>query len=367
MTTETTNPNLRTRPDFAPLDIDAQALVEELLLAHLPADPPVDEIDNPQLLPVAPCVVCDATEAWTRYSVRGTPFRLVVCPECGLGTLHPKPTPRQIAKFYPPEYYGSPGAKFTPLIERLVRWSAARTGRNLIRDLHAGSRVLDVGCGRGVLLSAMADAGMEAHGFEISPTAAKGADSRAEIRIASSLQQAAYAEGSFDLVILCHVLEHLSQPAETLREIHRILRPGGRLVVTVPNFSSLQAQWTRSAWFHLDLPRHLYHFPAQGLNRLLERTGFRSLSEQHFSLSQNPFGWVQSLLNQWGPRNRLYSHLKRTKTSAKDSHSWGSTLGLAAAYWLGMPIATVVSLLCASVRRGATVTVIAESASQERH
>ncbi len=359
---ELKNPHLRSEPESELLEINAAALVEEMLLAHMPHDPPVDELDDPAPIPSAPCLVCEGTRVLPRYSVRGTPFRLVVCASCGLGTLEPKPTPRQIARFYPSEYYGSSGGKFLPIIEALVRWSAARSARMLTKDLPRGSRVLDVGCGRGVLFPTLADLGMETHGFEISPTAAQGADHRAEIRIASRLDQAGYDEESFDLIVLCHVLEHLPDPQGTLEEIHRILKPGGKLAVSVPNFSSLQAQWTGPAWFHLDLPRHLCHFPAEGLKQLLEQSGFHCVSEHHFSLSQNPFGWLQSLFNRWGigPRNLLYSQLKRSDRPAKNNLTLGERLGWQAACWLGLPAALGMSLLCAAFRRGATITLVAE-------
>jgi 2-polyprenyl-3-methyl-5-hydroxy-6-metoxy-1,4-benzoquinol methylase len=363
MPIELMNQDIRVTPDVEPLQIDAEALVRDFSKPALPHDPAIDEIVEPVLLPVPPCAVCEATQAEARYSIRGTQFRLVVCTECGLGTLNPRPTPGQIASFYPPEYYGSPGAKFTPLIERFVRRLAARRGRQLTNDLPAGSRVLDVGCGRGVLLSTMADQGMVPHGFEISPTAALGADPRADIAIANSLEQAAYPDGYFDLVVLCHVLEHLPDPKNTLLEIRRILKPGGKLVVSVPNFSSWQAERFGPAWFHLDLPRHLFHFPANGLRQLLANTGFRSTAEQHFSLSQNPFGWVQSLLNQseTGPRNSLYSQLKMSSAPSDSCPSFWKSLGNRTAYWLGMPLGVAFSLLSAAFRRGATVTIIAEN------
>ena len=147
--------------------------------------------------------------------------------------------------------------------------------------------------------SALADRGLEVHGFEISEAAAAGADPRADIRVAPELDQAGYPAECFDEVIIWHVLEHVLDPRGTFREIHRILKPGGRLIVAVPNYSSLQARWSDAAWFHLDLPRHLFHFPLEGLRRLLVDTGFTPRSEHHFSLRQNPFGWVQSALNKF--------------------------------------------------------------------
>lgn len=358
------NPKNQTSADIDALEIDAAALVEELTPPHLPHDPEIEDIPNGELLHIDSCSICDGTRARARFAIRGTDFRLVVCEDCGLGMLHPKPTPRQMARFYPPEYYGTPGKKFTPLIEGLVRAAAAWNAWRITSDLAPGSRVLDVGCGRGVVLSGLADRGMEAHGFEISPTAAEGADPRAKIEIAPALEKVRYPSGHFDLVVLCHVLEHLPDPKATLFEIRRILKPGGKLVVSVPNFSSWQARWMGSAWFHLDLPRHVFHFPADGLRQLLERTGFKGRSEQHFSLRQNPFGWVQSLLNQYsaGPRNGLYSLLKSSGVPQTNPSRW-SIWGLKTAYWLGMPLALGLSLFCAAFRQGATVSITAEATS----
>ncbi len=173
--------------------------------------------------------------------------KVVVCTECGLGRFHPMPNPDRLRALYPDEYYGEPGWKFQPLIEGLVRVVGERHTSFLSRELTAGGRVLDVGCGRGVILGALAEQGFKVHGLEISVEAARGADPRAEIRIAENLRDAEYRTASFDQVIIWHVLEHLIDPVRTLREAHRILKPGGRLVVAVPNFSSLQARCT-GAW-----------------------------------------------------------------------------------------------------------------------
>jgi SAM-dependent methyltransferase len=227
---------------------------------------------------------------------------------------------------------------------------------------------LDVGCGRGILLKDLADRGFETHGFEVSETAVKGIDPRVHVRIATDLKAAAYPPEFFDQIVIWHVLEHVSDPRTCISEMHRILKPGGELVVAVPNFSSPQARWTGPAWFHLDLPRHLYHFPIESLKQLLTTIGFAVVSEHHFSLRQNPFGWVQSVMNMLPalPRNGLYEMLHARGRAGGSRQSPFIQAIFWSCFFFGMPIALAVEIVNAVLRRGATVHVIAKRVRWKR-
>jgi SAM-dependent methyltransferase len=321
---------------------------------------PIDAGAAPPI-PVGACLVCTEERARPTFAIEGVASALVVCEGCGLGRLHPLPDAEEVRGYYPGRYYGDLGSKFRLPVESLVHVVARRHVSFLSRELPRGARILDVGCGRGVILGALADRGFEAHGFEISADAARGADGRAHIRIADELAEVGYPDAHFDGVILWHVIEHVRDPAGALAEIARVLKPGGRLVVAVPNFSSIQARWAGPAWFHLDLPRHLYHFPLGALRALLRRTGFEIRSEHHFSLRQNPFGWIQSWLNRRGdlPRNGLYTLLYQRGERAPAPFDAATRRKLLGGLLLGALPALALSTFAALARSGATVHVVA--------
>ena len=115
-----------------------------------------EQIYSRQVRPVAgsnsePCVstvcpVCGASAAEPVFAIENMSARVVQCRECGLGWLDPPPTSSEIASFYPRAYYGDAGAKFSGVIEPLVRLVGSRHARFLARRLAPQARVLDVGC-----------------------------------------------------------------------------------------------------------------------------------------------------------------------------------------------------------------------------
>lgn len=346
-------------PDDAP---PIPTLVPEEV-ESVPEHADVSLLQTRELVTTTPCIACGATQAQEQFAIASFSERLVTCVDCGLGSLHPFPDQRRVAGFYPAEYYGSVAAKFEYLVEAGVRFGAWSRIQSLRFHLEPGARVLDIGCGRGTTLRALLDMGYEAHGVELSEAATAGVDPRAQIRIAPDLAEAAYEAESFDAVVIWHVLEHLTNPEHTLAEVHRILRPGGRLILAVPNLQSWQAQWSGPAWFHLDLPRHLYHFSPQTLQSLLSGSGFDGVKIRHFALLQNPFGWLQSALNRWTdyPRNSLYSLLhKGTQHPDIKTMPRLARLALRLTFLFGLPVAVALSLTESLSRRGGTIAVTAK-------
>jgi len=174
-------------------------------------------------------------------------------------------------------------------------------------------RVLDVGTDRGWFLKFFQDAGAEVFGTQMSAPAARAATKRLGREIfLGELPDARFPEASMDLVCLYNVLEHVREPLVYLREINRVLRPGGVLVIEVPNARCLTARLFGRHWLGWDIPNHLHHFSPASLRALLERHGFEVLAESHWSVEFGPFHILQTVLNALGlPRNQLYGLIQR--------------------------------------------------------
>jgi 2-polyprenyl-3-methyl-5-hydroxy-6-metoxy-1,4-benzoquinol methylase len=137
-----------------------------------------------------------------------------------------------------------------------------------------GGRVLDVGCGRGLLIARLKALGWQAEGVDFDPVAAEvGARNGLTIRV-GGLEAQGYASDSFDAVTMSHFIEHVHDPRAVLAEALRILKPGGRLVVATPNADGLAHRIFGSSWLPLDPPRHLHVFTPRAIARLARDAGF---------------------------------------------------------------------------------------------
>lgn len=244
-------------------------------------------------------------------------FDLETCCQCQLTRTAPLLNDDQLSEYYASSYYGSSEKKFNPFIEAWTVWSNIRLAKKIlasykkINTKRDNLKVLDIGCGRANLLKAFKQYGNDCIGIERGDfPESSGIDG---IKIyKQDLLEAPLEEQSLDIVVIWHVLEHLTNPSAVLKRINKLLKPDGLLVVAVPNFGGTQSKLFRKHWFHLDLPRHTYHFSQDSLSRLL---GDNRLSIQSVStncIDQSIFGFIQSALNMLGlgKPNTLYSILK---------------------------------------------------------
>lgn len=233
-------------------------------------------------------------------------FEVARCLECGLIYTRVRPKREDLARFYEDEYYdtmvkptdprrGSVPARSSRLLlvavfgyppavtpaapsnarVAMIRLLARLTGRDAAWvPWIQGGRLLDLGAGTGVNSAAYASLGWTPVGVEVSARAshfavAAGLDVRT-----GNLQEQAFLDASFDAAILNHVLEHVDDLRSTLQELARVIRPGGWLMVRVPNALGWGARLFGSTWGTWEVPRHLVHFSAGALRGVLECSGF---------------------------------------------------------------------------------------------
>lgn len=315
--------------------------------------------------PTAGCALCGRSQR--PYLRIDGEFSLVRCGDCGLVSTSPALPENDLARWYPPEYYGRRNRRFNGLFERLIRVFRERRAKLIASRARAG-RLLDVGCGRGLLPFLMRRRGWEAHGLELSETAAAHAREVLGVPVfVGSIEEAPWEAGSFEAVVFWHVLEHLRDPRSAIRRSYALLSPGGLLVVAVPNLESLQARVGAKGWFHLDVPRHYHHFGLGVLRRLLDEEGFDVDRVSHFVLEQNPYGWIQSLLNRIGLRQNLLYELLKSETARSVPHPARKHAVQTAITLLALvpvvPVSLVLFLVELLLRRGGTVEVCARRRS----
>jgi len=144
-----------------------------------------------------------------------------------------------------------------------------------------GKHLLDIGCGNGSLLQRLSDIGWEVQGIDFDQGAVAYCNSKGlNVKLGDLLIQKFKAE-SFDVITLNHVIEHIFNPEEILKECCRIIKPGGMLVIATPNNKSWGYKlFFKHHWYYLDPPRHVMIFNRKNLSTILKDAGFEILSDK---------------------------------------------------------------------------------------
>jgi SAM-dependent methyltransferase len=299
------------------------------------------------------CAVCGSRDAPRVMRgvidyVTGEPFTVTRCRACDFGLTSPRPT--DLSPYYPTRY-----RRFNRLGAAALRWAYRNRVAGWMDRLPAKGRALEIGSGTGWMLRALRERGWDATGTERNAETARLAADASRATVLVGGLEATEATPSFDLLVMFHVLEHLDDPIAVLRDAARRLRPGGVLVLGLPNGGSWQARMTGRRWMHLDPPRHLAHFSRRSIEQACAMTGFRVTRIDHRSYEHDALGWMQSWLDALGFESgfvlkRLFGMRERR----------GGTAASLAAYALSLPmvvVAFVLAFLSWPAKAGAVMEV----------
>lgn len=177
-------------------------------------------------------------------------------------------------------------------------------------------RLLDFGAGKGQFLVEAKESGWTGIGIETAKERADFAREKYGVEVIQEFySEGKVREGNYDLITLNHVLEHLPDPIGLLKALlDSNLSKNGLVYIEVPRADSWQAKIAGKNWMHWDIPKHLTHWTEAGLEKELNRIGYKKVAERSFSIHLGVLGMLQALMSQLGFKGNLILNLKRKKT-----------------------------------------------------
>jgi len=200
------------------------------------------------------------------------------------------PTPEFLSQVYNSSYYDSLYPEKFLGEQKLLFCDHLGELERLLGDKKG--KLLDIGSGRGMFLRAALERGWDCVAQEFSKDAAKALQDKigVEVIVCNDLSQAGLPSGSFDLINLNHVLEHLYQPVAVIKEIYRMLKPGGLLYCEVPrqnNFLNLLSNILGKKDFGFSYhPEHLFIFSIPAMRILFGKIGFKTITLRIVSIGE---------------------------------------------------------------------------------
>jgi len=214
------------------------------------------------------CPACSAIEARDGGSKDG--YEIRVCRSCS--TIYTSRLPAEAEVEDYDAYYTEANLTTPAFIQDRVREIVAGFGK-----YRRTGRFLELGFGAGTILEEARNQGWEVLGTEVSAPACEQAVKKGYEVFHGTLTEATFPDDEFDVVAASEILEHLPDPAGELKEIYRILRPGGVFWATTPSARSLSFRLMGSRWTTISPPEHTQLYSEQGARRMLEGAGFREI------------------------------------------------------------------------------------------
>jgi len=204
-------------------------------------------------------------------------FNIVRCDECGFAFTNPIPIETEIGDYYESSDYISHSNTNKGIVNKLyqlIRNYTIQKKIKLLVSLSKERKLLDIGSGTGEFLSECRSHGFDIQGIEPSANGRNAAKTNHNIESHPESKLHTYSDGEFDFITMWHVLEHVYHLNDRIEEIYRLLSEEGHLIIAVPNLKSYDAKKYGKYWAAYDVPRHLYHFSQQDIERLFGRHNF---------------------------------------------------------------------------------------------
>jgi 2-polyprenyl-3-methyl-5-hydroxy-6-metoxy-1,4-benzoquinol methylase len=229
---------------------------------------------------IVPCSCCNNSSFKPALKCEG--FSFVRCTGCGLVQMNPQPVKNEIIERYS-STFGKDYLQYEIENEnaflKLQQLALEDAGffileKKLMSNFEKEKpSALDIGCATGSILAFLRDRGWCVTGVEISPCAEYARyEKKLDVR-SIPLEENNFKQGSFDIILASHLIEHLNDPRCFLEETNRILKNNGYIFITTPNINGLQARLYGGRW-RSAIFDHLYLFSVQTLKKMLQRTGF---------------------------------------------------------------------------------------------
>jgi len=207
------------------------------------------------------------------YSLTQEDFGILQCLTCNLQFTFPIPPKDQIAPYYNfPAYISHSDIKegWMNKIYHQVRQYTLLNKTKWVQSLFTGHKgsLLEVGAGTGAFANAMVQKGWNVTALEPDEASRKKAFENYQINLLPIDNLYNIHDQKFDVITLWHVLEHVHDLSDYMNTFKHLLKPNGRLLIAVPNYTSFDGQYYKNFWAAYDVPRHLYHFSPQSLERL---------------------------------------------------------------------------------------------------